>query len=114
VRRNKKIVKSGLDGGGGIIVRWGSAMGRCEALTLGSYAHWRVPNINELKSIIVDTKAGAYIDGAFVNTASSSYWSSTTDADESRFVWHVSFQGGNMERFLKDRSCYVRCVRAGE
>lgn len=94
--------------------RWDGAIARCEALSLGGYDDWRLPNINELKSIIVDTKVAPSIDGAFVNTSTSSYWSSTTSVDRSDYAWIAFFSNGTVGRNGKDYSNYVRCVRAGE
>ena len=55
---------------------WSKALLYCHNLTLDG-GGWKLPNINELKSIIVD-KAAPTIDEVFKYTKSSKYWSSTT------------------------------------
>ena len=54
---------------------WSSAITYCEGLTLGGRSDWRLPNINELGSIIDYTKSSVpTIDStAFPNTQSSLY-----------------------------------------
>lgn len=71
---------------------WPSALGYCEALELGGYGDWRLPNAKELQSIVdygrsPDGTGSAAIDGLFEATAIVNelgqtdyayYWSSTT------------------------------------
>ncbi|MBD3789674.1 MAG: DUF1566 domain-containing protein [Campylobacterales bacterium] len=94
---------------------WQAAIDHCEALTLGGHSDWRLPNINELKSIIDRTKINPAIVSGFANTSSDFYWSSTTLADNSDNAWHVYFNFGYVSyHYNKGTSLYVRCVRAGE
>jgi len=101
----------------GTIINWTRAISRCEALTLGGFSDWRLPNIKELQSIVDDSKISPSIDSAFVNTVSDSYWSSTTLSYDSSFAWYVTFATGNTYNYLKTYpryGYYVRCVRAGQ
>jgi len=93
---------------------WQSAIDYCENLTLGSYEDWRLPNINELTSLVDDSKFNPSIDTVFLYTASNYYWSSTTNALYSNDAWLVSFSDGRQSYYSKHRSYYVRCVRAGQ
>ena len=93
---------------------WIEAINYCENLTLGGHNDWRLPNINELKSIIDRSKSNLVIVDGFTNVSSDVYWSSTTNADFSYLAWIVSFDNGNVSYNPKDDSYYVRCVRAGE
>jgi len=93
---------------------WQGAIDRCEALSLGGYTDWRLPNVNELKSIVDRTKSTPAIVSGFTNTSSSSYWSSTTSVDDSYDAWYVHFSNGYVGSNVKDYGYYVRCVRAGE
>ena len=94
-------------------LQWANAILYCEALELDG-GDWRLPNINELKSIIVD-KAQPTISDVFENTDSSYYWSSTTYKYSSNYAWIVNFINGNVSNYRKNNySSYVRCVRAGE
>ena len=82
----------------------------CQNLTLGGYSDWRLPNIDELKSILKNNR----ISREFVNFASQSYWSSTTYASNSSYAWYVYFYNGYGDGDYKTYSHYVRCVRAGQ
>ena len=57
---------------------WSQAITYCETLSLDGRSDWRLPNKNELLSIVDYTKSNPAIDSTFVNITSSSYWSSTT------------------------------------
>ncbi|MEA2029313.1 MAG: DUF1566 domain-containing protein [Campylobacterota bacterium] len=95
---------------------WQGAIDHCENLTdfLG-YSDWRLPNLNELKSIVDRSKSDPAIVGGFTNTSSNTYWSSTTHVDFTNIAWIVGFGNGDVGyNFGKDDSDYVRCVRAGE
>jgi hypothetical protein len=95
---------------------WEEAIEYCEALTLGSYSNWRLPNINELASIVDRSKSHPAMNGTFIHKKSSSYWSSTTTADTTSDVaWHISFiDGSQYNGNNKYYYYYVRCVRAGQ
>ena len=93
---------------------WQNAINYCEDLTLGNYDDWRLPNINELSSIVDDTKLNPSLSSVFKSFASSSYWSSTTYAGTSHYAWYVHFSHGSQDGSDKSNSFYVRCVRAGQ
>ncbi len=102
-----------------------SAIKMCEDLTLGGYIDWRLPNFNELLSIVdrenYDTNASPkiYIPATFKNKIGSWYWSSTTDlvgdptADlKWKQAWIINFADGDGFGFeAKDKNTYTRCVR---
>ncbi|SFV65843.1 FimH-like protein [hydrothermal vent metagenome] len=91
---------------------WSSALTYCKGLKLDG-GGWRLPNINELKSIIVD-KVAPTIDGEFEKTVSNNYWSSTSYASGTYNAWFVNFNNGYTSYYNKGNSKYVRCVRAGQ
>ena len=93
---------------------WLGAINYCENLTLGGYNDWRLPNINELISIVDRSKSSPTIVGGFTNVESSNYWSSTTDDVHRFFAWDVGFSYGHVDVNNKNVSNYVRCVRAGQ
>ncbi|MEA1919946.1 MAG: DUF1566 domain-containing protein [Campylobacterota bacterium] len=95
------------------LMNWNEAISYCEALDLDGGA-WRLPNINELTSLVDDTKIDPAIYGIFQNTISNDYWSSTTDADNSEGAWIVHFSYGGQGGSYKTNDNYVRCVRAGQ
>ncbi|MGK5092003.1 DUF1566 domain-containing protein [Deltaproteobacteria bacterium TL4] len=94
---------------------WEAAISYCEALSLGGYSDWRLPNVRELESITSDsTYAPAINTTYFLNTSSSNYWSSTTSADNTSDAWYVYFYYGYVNYYYKTYSYYVRCVRGGQ
>lgn len=98
----------------GTTTNWQGAIDRCEALTLGSHSDWRLPNLNELKSIVDRSKVNLAIKDGFINTSSSRYWSSTTNEGSRFFAWVVRFDFGGVSRYTRGSKLFVRCVRAGQ
>ncbi len=93
---------------------WQDAINYCEALTLGTYDDWRLPNRNELDSIVDDTKYNPSMSPVFQSYASNYFWSSTTYVYSKNYALFVHFSYGYQGRSLKDDNYYVRCVRAGQ
>ena len=92
----------------GSLVNWMGAISECKDLNLAGYSDWRLPNINELKSIIDRTKVNSMIVGVIYY----GYWSATTYKGNSNSAWSVNFNGiGNMGYGSKSGKGYVRCVR---
>ncbi len=98
----------------GSTMTWESAITHCEALVLGGYSDWRLPNINELKSIADRSKISPAIVSGFENTSSNDYWSSTTYENSKDYAWVVGFGNGNVYYYRKGNSFYVSCVRDGQ
>jgi len=98
---------------------WDSALGYCNALTLGGYTDWRLPNVKALHSILNATKStDPAIDTTyFPDTIGDDYWSSTTAAGTAGYAWYVEFK---LATFVmtspvdKRSNLYVRCVRGGQ
>lgn len=93
---------------------WDNAISYCEGLSLGGQSDWRLPNIDELNSI-VDTKySNPTIDKAyFPNTHADSYWSSDPSPKTTygiSYAWGVSFSGGGKYEWMTISALYVRCV----
>jgi len=94
---------------------WQGAIDYCEALTLGGYDDWYLPNFNELDTIVDRRRSDPAIKNVFVNTVSDRYWSSTTFAERDMiFAWNINFDSGYGVYNLKYYSYYVRCVRGGQ
>lgn len=117
--KNGNIVSdsvSGLqwqDDSGGSKMKWEDAVSQCESLTLGEYSNWRLPNVNELKSIVDRSKYAPAIVNGFENTGLD-YWSSTTYEPRKGYAWIVDFWAGHVGNNNKGNDDYVRCVRDGE
>lgn len=91
---------------------WSSAITYCEGLTLGGRSDWRLPNVNELRSIVDYTKSTvlAVDTTAFPNTQSGNYWSSSTYGLNTPNAWGIGFLDGKVEFNGKPADNYVRCV----
>ena len=97
---------------------WTNAITYCESLTFVGYNDWRLPNVNELESLVnadaPDTAAWLNTQG-FSNVQSGDYWSSSTNAYSTRSAWYVRMWKGFVSSFGKGyNDSYVWPVRAGQ
>jgi len=94
---------------------WEQALSYCENLTLGGHSDWRLPNRNELQSIVDYSRYNPAIDTTyFPGTVASIYWSSTTYASNTYGAWYVAFYNGHVYDYGKAGYLYVRAVRGGQ
>lgn len=97
---------------------WEQAIGFCE-LGIGpdgsfaNYDDWRLPNINELLTLVDDAKtSGVRIKSPFQNTYNGSYWSATTTMASQPL--HIRFNNASSSSNVVSTLYYVRCVRGGQ
>ena len=88
---------------------WQQALSYCESLTYAGYSDWRLPDKNELASLINYEKYNPASD--FPDMPSQYFWSSSTYAGYTYYAWYVNFNDGNVDSSNKTDSRYVRCVR---
>ncbi|MGV6830004.1 MAG: Lcl C-terminal domain-containing protein [bacterium] len=95
-----------------ITKKWKGAIEYCDALSLGGYTDWRLPNINELKTI-VDRAVSPSIVTGFTNSYNDYYWSSTSLRISPHYAFVVNFGNGVVNFYNKNSNIYsrVRCVR---
>ena len=118
-------------------MNWSSTKQYCEDLTEGGYTDWRLPNIDELRTLIqnhsgtqtggtckISEKAGKLAwsdrtrdcngrDGSNFSKLGDTdwFWSSSTRSDYTNSAWYVGFKNGDVLNDYKSNSYYVRCVR---
>jgi len=102
------------DNASSLTLNWKDAIEFCEALELGGYSNWRLPNFNELYFLADRSKRNPAIDSTFENVVSDGYWSSTTVVGFEYYAWIVNFGNGYDGWDYKSYSYYVRCVRDGQ
>lgn len=100
-------------------VTWEDALDYCENLTIAGYDDWRLPNVNELQSIVDYKKANPSVDGmlpVISGDFAGSYWSSTTASSSVVYALTIDFNNGETGEEMKthDFSALVRCVRDDE
>lgn len=118
-------------------MNWSSAKQYCEDLTEGGYSDWRLPNIDELRTLIqnhpgtqtggtcpISEKAGKLADRDWTNDCDGRsgsnfsklgdtgyFWSSSTPSDNTNIAWGVGFDNGGVGNDGKSLNLNVRCVR---
>ncbi|CAA6806012.1 MAG: Unknown protein [uncultured Sulfurovum sp.] len=109
------------DNGVFIAESWNDALNRCENLVLGEAGNekgWRLPNVNELKSLVKRTNTPR-IHESFTSHPDfgNSFWSSTSyfNSHKFAFIVEVLFGSGqtvsHIDKSLVLPSIYSRCVR---
>lgn len=94
---------------------WASALTYCNTLTLTGRI-WRLPNINELKSITdksIIPNLAATNNTVFPSTVVNIYWSSSTYVFNTTFAWVTNFGDGSVYNGLKTNTAWLRCVSTG-
>ncbi|MEA2061675.1 MAG: DUF1566 domain-containing protein [Thermodesulfobacteriota bacterium] len=106
----------------GVARDWSDACDYCDTLELDGHDDWRIPEVEELNTIVDYTDYGPAISTEVFNRSSMSYWSGSTNADNTDYAWVVDFYDGHvdsnnfinlgLDKGLKTSDYYVRCVRS--
>lgn len=101
-------------------LKWQQALQRGANTTFAGYSDWRLPNKNELESLVERSCENPSINvTAFPGTPSnkvglSDFWSSSPYAGNSYEAWYVNFNGGKVTGYGKNSTKYARLVRVGK
>lgn len=96
-------------------LNWSEALTAADTATLAGHTDWRLPNINELQSLVETGCFSPSINSTlFPGTQRTFYWSSTTYNDIGpNYARGVNFQDGKLGHYTKDNFVPVRLVRGG-
>ncbi|WP_428026228.1 DUF1566 domain-containing protein [Arcobacter sp.] len=87
----------------------------CEDLLHGTYSDWRLPEIEELETIVDKNNFPKNIDRAFKYSLNEGYWASTAHW---RTFWfyadYMHFVSGTPYFDSRHKKKLVRCVRTGK
>ena len=103
--------------GAAAYMTWANALTTARASTFAGYTDWRLPNKQELESLVDDTcYAPAINDTVFSGTVAGQTWTSTSFAAGPAYAWYVGFGGGGSSYFgIGVNATYaVRLVRGGQ
>ncbi len=94
-------------------LNWFESIHYCEDLVFAGYDDWRLPNINELVSMVEYNHVNPAMNPLFEAAVSREYWSSTSDVRmQYERAWTVDFSDGKTPRIRKEATGpYTRCVR---
>lgn len=99
----------------GTYYTWQAALQQAEAVRTAGFAgydDWRLPNRNELASLLEEACSSPSINiTVFPYTRSSNYWSSSPYAGNPNSAWYVSTNFGSELPGLKSNGNSVRLVR---
>jgi hypothetical protein len=94
---------------------WQQALQQAEAAVFAGNSLWRLPNKNELASLIERRCYDSAINARFFpNTPGDEFWSSSSKASNSDYAWGVGFDVGYVYYPPKSTAQYVRLVRGGQ
>ena len=84
----------------------------CIGLSLAQHFDWRVPSVKELRTLVDESRVGPAIDeGAFPNTPSTLFWTSSLYPSRANGAWIVDFSDGIVNDNIVTNVWAVRCVR---
>lgn len=95
---------------------WSLALNYASELVLGDYSDWRLPNINELRTLVERNCSSFAINDAVIWIDTDNYvvkyWSSTTYVSSPDTARVVDFQSGGEEAVSKGEYDYTAVARA--
>jgi hypothetical protein len=86
-------------------------------VTLCGYSDWRLPNVNELESLVDAAQTNPVLPSGhpFINVQPDRYWSSTTGSFDTAYAWFVNLAYGSVDSSNKAAGLlYLWPVRTGQ
>jgi hypothetical protein len=93
---------------------WDDAIKIAKGMRHAGYTDWRLPTIDELKTLIVTGQIPTIDQQAFPNTPSSWFWSGSPYASNANSAWSVSLGYGYAYYYGRGSYYHVRLVRGGQ
>ena len=90
---------------------WNNAIDECLALTYAGHSNWRLPNINELTTLLNYEITRPALDPIFTSIQSDWYWSSTAYRWLVAWSWRVYVYEGAVSAASNAATYYPRPVR---
>lgn len=98
------------DEGGSASHDYASAKNYCNSLNLGGRTDWRLPEINELLTLLHDSEELPAINENFFSHKFDYHWSNTEYVADLDFAWSLFFNGGMIMEDAKTSTISVICV----
>lgn len=96
-------------------LRWDAALTAADLHVQDGAEDWRVPNRNELASIVEDRCHGPALNGTvFPDAADGAYWTGSPVTGQADQAWTVDFAGGAVLPATTAGLRAVRLVRGGQ
>lgn len=99
----------------GSTMMWSNAIAYCEALNYGGETDWRLPNRNELLSLIDIGRSGPALPlgHPFEDVQANAYWTSSTYLPLTNNAWYVTLSAGHAPQTGKTTLYCIWPVRGG-
>ena len=98
--------------GEGTLFAWVQALKAAESHQYGGYKDWRLPNKNELESIVeLSCSTPAINEKQFPQTPAAFFWTSSPYTGVADGAWSVDFAYGSVVASEKTGKNYVRLLR---
>ncbi len=91
---------------------WNEALAECEKSIAGGFSDWRLPNINELSSMLNFEKSDPALDFTYPENMYLYFWSSTTQKNDFSYASAVNIDSlAAIKNIYKNAKNRVVCVR---
>ncbi|MEE4638057.1 MAG: DUF1566 domain-containing protein [Wenzhouxiangella sp.] len=93
---------------------WAAALNAADQAADGGHSDWRVPNRNELGSIVESRCHGPSINGTvFPDSPIGGFWTSSPVSGQDQQAWAIDFDHGTLQPRANDTDQALRLVRGG-